>query len=178
MADKTDLQQEQVELLAQRQGISALKDKDQLESEINKLNAQLADHIPDLMVQDTQFTNNVHAAERLLRSVQEQSIEVEIPALAKNKLAKVLAPVLEVGSNTGIDASSLQTKDWVDNSALEQRLELLWPWRPIKSLSGCMWVIIARQPAVFTATPQGRTARKNKQCYPLKPRGATLRASK
>ncbi|WP_053979716.1 ATP-binding protein [Marinagarivorans algicola] len=119
---KTDLQQEHIELLAQRQGISALKDKDQLQSDISKLNTQLADYIPDLMLQDAQFTKNVHAAERLSRNLSQQASELDIPALASKKINPILAPVLKIGSNTGIDANNLQTKDWVNNAALEEKL--------------------------------------------------------
>lgn len=116
-------QQEQVELLAQRQGIAVLKDKDQLDKDIQRLNQQITETIPALMQQDAQFTQNVHSADVLMKNVAQHSIELTVPALAPKKVSKALVPILEAGSNTGIDVQSLQTKDWVDNSSLEEKLE-------------------------------------------------------
>ena len=117
------LQEEQIMLLAQRQGIEALRDKDQLDKSIQQFNAKLGDYIPALMAQDNQFTQNVHAAEQLMQYLAQHSIELDIPELAYKKAQQAFASVLELGSNTGIDAQTLQTKDWVDNTALEEKLE-------------------------------------------------------
>lgn len=116
------LLQEHVELLAKRQGIDVLKNKDQLERDIQSSQTELGQLVGPLLVQDQQFSRNVHAASELLQQVNSSALILDAPTLNAKQLSKLLKPVIEAGSDTGIDAQSLQTKDWIDNSALEDKL--------------------------------------------------------
>jgi energy-coupling factor transporter ATP-binding protein EcfA2 len=119
------LQDDYVELLAQRQGIVALKDKDQLERDIERLNRELGQKATPLLVQDQQLGKNIHAAIELKRLLTQNSIELEIPTLSSNKTSSLLKPLIDQKDDNGIDIHALLNKDWVDDSAMQQKLELV-----------------------------------------------------
>ncbi len=112
-----------VELEAKRQGIDALKDKDQLEKDIDGCKAKLVQLVKPLLEQDQQFEMNHEAATQLHKKLSELSIGVEIPSLDKTAFRKQLASVTEGKKDSGLNMQQLLTKDWVGISALEHQFE-------------------------------------------------------
>ena len=112
-----------IDLQAQRQGIDALKNKDQLEKDIEKFKDQLVKLVAPLLQQDQQFSKNFQAATELQKKLAEVSIAVEIPALEKKDFVKKLKNVTTSAEDTGLDTQQLLTKDWVGICSLESKLE-------------------------------------------------------
>jgi energy-coupling factor transporter ATP-binding protein EcfA2 len=123
-SDKKQIMHEQlIDLQAQRQGIDALKDKDQLENDIDNFKGQLVQQVPPLLEQDQQFGKNFQAASQLQKKLQEFSLAVDVPALEAKPFRQQIKSVLGGGDSTGLDAQQLLTKDWVGISALENKFE-------------------------------------------------------
>ena len=122
---KSALHKQLVELEAQRQGIGALKDKDQLEKEIDTIKLQLAEQAKPLLNQNYDFAQNVQHSQNLQKQVQSHSISVYIPAFDSKAFRKCLNTVISTGSDTGIDAQKLFNADWVGIGDLESRLDKL-----------------------------------------------------
>lgn len=120
---KQRLHEQLIELQAQRQGIDALKNKDQLETDITNSKAQLVQSVAPLLEQDQQFGRNFQAASQLQKKLQEYSLAVEVPALDTKHWRALLKSLINAGENTGLDMQQLLTKDWVGISALENKLE-------------------------------------------------------
>lgn len=122
---KSLLREQLVSLEAKRQGIEALKTKDQLDSDIEDYHKALVLHARPLLEQDQQFTQNHHYAHQLSHKLKEISLAVDVQALEHKDFRKSLKQLIDLGANTGIDAQQLLGKDWVDVSALEHKLENL-----------------------------------------------------
>jgi energy-coupling factor transporter ATP-binding protein EcfA2 len=120
---RESLNNEQVELLAQRQGITALKDKDQLESEVAHLQGELSKRAGPLLLQDKQFGHNFSAAQLIAKQLHENSFELLAPSLGQKTFRSALKALIDAGPDSGIDMQNLLTKDWVDSSELQQKLE-------------------------------------------------------
>lgn len=120
---KQRLHEQLIELQAQRQGIDALKNKDQLETDITNSKAQLVQSVAPLLEQDQQFGRNFQAASQLQKKLQEYSLAVDVPALDTKHWRALLKSLINAGENTGLDMQQLLTKDWVGISALENKLE-------------------------------------------------------
>jgi len=123
-ADKKQLLHEQlVDLQAKRQGIDALKNKDQLERDIELNKQALIQQVAPLLAQDQQFSKNYQATEQLQKKLQEVSIGADIPALENKKIRQAIKHLVSAGEDTGLNTQQLLTKDWVGISALETKLE-------------------------------------------------------
>jgi energy-coupling factor transporter ATP-binding protein EcfA2 len=124
LTDRQDaLQQEQVEMLAQRQGIISLRTKDQLTNELLRLKAKLADALAELTQQNAQFTKNLDAATQLDSALSQAPSEWDFTGCSSKKMRTLLAPILAAGNDSGLDSRLLQTQDWIDNSALDATFE-------------------------------------------------------
>ncbi len=122
---KQNLHHQLVSLQAQRQGISALKDKDQLESVIEQAHVNMTRMAKPVLEQSHQFSENFLQAQGLKRQLKGCSIATDIPALEHSTFVTVLADVIDAGQDCGIDAQKLFNADWVGISDLESRLESL-----------------------------------------------------
>ena len=120
---KQALHDQLVSLQAQRQGISALKDKDQLERDVESAKKQLAETAKPLLEQNHQITENFNLSQSLKRQLNSSSIAVDIPALENKKLRKIIADVIDAGQDSGIDSQRLFNADWVGIADLESRLD-------------------------------------------------------
>lgn len=119
---KQSLHLQLVELQAKRQGISVLKDKDQLEQAIVEHQSQLVEKVAPLLRQDQQFEINFSAASQLQKCLAEVSLAVDVPALDDKQFRSALKSLLAAGQDSGLNAQQLLTKDWVGISALENKL--------------------------------------------------------
>ncbi len=114
---------ERVALEAQRQGIAALKDKDQLEQLIVERTRELGAKARPLVEQSQQLTRNVEASQKLLAQLAECSLAVEIPALDGLEFRQQGKAMTAASSQVEIDLNRLLAKDWVGMEQLEQDLD-------------------------------------------------------
>ena len=108
-----------ITLEAQRQGITALKDKDALEKTVAEANRKLTEKARPLLEQHQQLERNIRATEKLLQGLNEYSLAVDIPALDSRvfrQLAKATSSHKDV---IDFDLTKLLGKDWIDTSPLE-----------------------------------------------------------
>lgn len=115
--------QEIVSLEAQRQGIKALKDKDELQASIERHNVQLAEQSKPLLEQNFQLSKNTENSIALLDALKKGSIGVDIPAFNHKELLTQLKKVISLKEKSEIDLHSLLGSDWVDISPLENHLD-------------------------------------------------------
>lgn len=120
---KKALHTQLVTLEAQRQGISALKDKDQLDREINQLQQKIADEARPLLEQNHQFSQNYQSIKQLQQQLKQHSLGVDIPLIDKKAFRTIVQEVIDAGSETGIDTNLLLTSDWIGIANLENRLD-------------------------------------------------------
>ncbi|WGL17314.1 SbcC/MukB-like Walker B domain-containing protein [Microbulbifer bruguierae] len=115
------LSEQLVAVQAQRQGIAALRSKDELDQKIADANRDLSSLAGPLAGQQQLFAANQTAAADLLSLLSSTSIALEIPGFADAALVKALKAV-----GRGDDLPQLQGllgKDWVDLSAQESLRE-------------------------------------------------------
>ena len=124
IANKKQLLHDQlIEMQAQRQGIDVLKDKDQLENDMERSKSELVKLVPSLLEQDQQFAINHRAATELQKQLSHYSLALEVPALDKKAFQKTLKALVTAQPDSGLDTQQLLTKDWVGISSLESKLE-------------------------------------------------------
>ena len=114
---------EMVRLEAARQGINALKTKDELERTLAQHNQQLVELTRPLLEQGQQLDRNRAASESLLNLLKQHSLGASVAALNHKEclsLAKACA-----ASEANIDMNQLLAKDWVGGNSLEQQLHTL-----------------------------------------------------
>jgi len=122
---RTDLHEQLVILQAKRLGIDALKDKDQLESDIDKTKALLVEHARPLLEQDQQLMLNHQSAQDIKTQLTKTDLALSLPVLERADFRKALNRVIERGDNSGIDMQLLLTEDMVGLENLESKLEAL-----------------------------------------------------
>jgi hypothetical protein len=122
---KKSLHAQLVTLEAQRQGVSALKDKDSLEEEIRQRQGEITQQAKPLLTQNLQFDYNLQAIKQFLSQINQHSVGIDIPTFDKKYFRQCIQQVVDAGNNTGIDAQSLMTSDWVGIANLENQLDQL-----------------------------------------------------
>lgn len=115
--------EEIIALEAQRQGITALKDKDSLEKTITDSNRQLVDKARPLLEQDQQLTKNASASDQLLTALTECSLAVAIPQLDSKDFRQLSKTVATTSKEFTLDLTQLLGKDWIDIAPLENYLD-------------------------------------------------------
>lgn len=120
---KQQFHDERVALEAQRQGISALKDKDQLEQTIADRTRELGEKARPLLEQSQQLAKNLDATQKLMGQLSECSLAIEIPQLDSRDFRKQAKAVTAAENQVDIDLSRLLAKDWVGIEQLEQDLD-------------------------------------------------------
>lgn len=122
---KVELLDQISELKAQRLGISALKDKDQLSSQRDSAQVQLGEQAAELLRQQDTASRNFDLAKTLANQIQQSSLSLAIPALGAKPLQQALKQLQQAGDDHGIDAQQLMTKDFIGSSNLESKLSQL-----------------------------------------------------
>ncbi|MCW8930767.1 MAG: hypothetical protein OQL19_11060, partial [Gammaproteobacteria bacterium] len=115
--------QEIVSLEAQRQGIKALKDKDDLLATIDQHNAQLSEQSKPLLEQNFLLTKNTENSAALLEALKKSSLGVELTGFDSKDLLAQVRKVVSLKEKSEIDLHSLLGSDWVDISPLENHLD-------------------------------------------------------
>jgi energy-coupling factor transporter ATP-binding protein EcfA2 len=122
---KTSLHAQLVELEAQRQGIPALKDKDQLENNIEQNSQKLTLCARPLLEQDQQLGRNQTLTKQLKQQINESGLALEAPALERKDFLRVLKAVTELDADTGVDMTTLLNQDLAGIANLENKLDKL-----------------------------------------------------
>jgi len=108
-----------ITLEAQRQGITALKDKDALEKTVAEANRKLTEKARPLLEQHQQLERNIRATEKLLQGLNEYSLAVDIPALDSRVFRQLAKATTSHKDVIDFDLTKLLGKDWIDTSPLE-----------------------------------------------------------
>ncbi len=112
-----------VALEARRQGIPALKTKDELEQRLEECNRQLVAKTAPLMQQDKLLGSNAQALQHLLEHMNSQSPGLDAPALEDKTFRQLAKEAISISASTGIDLSQLLGQDWIDIAPLESYLD-------------------------------------------------------
>lgn len=113
---------ELIQLEAQRQGVSALRDKDELERKITECNRQLGEKARPLLEGSQQISRNMEATQKLLEQSNARSLGVQIPLLDSRDFRQQAKAVANE-ETLNVDLSRLLGKDWVGIEQLEQDLD-------------------------------------------------------
>ncbi|WP_185906595.1 ATP-binding protein [Teredinibacter haidensis] len=111
-----------ITLEAQRQGITALKDKDALEKSIADANRTLAEKARPLLEQHHQLERNIQSSQKLTSALNEFSLAVDIPALDSKECRALAKTVTASAELTDFDLTRLLGRDWIDTAPLESYL--------------------------------------------------------
>ncbi|MDO3386544.1 SbcC/MukB-like Walker B domain-containing protein [Gilvimarinus sp. SDUM040013] len=109
----------QVALEAQRQGISALKSKDDLEQTIADRTRELAGRARPVHEQSQQMQRNVQATEQLLQLLSQSSLGVDVPTIDGKAFRQLGQKVVATADQVAVDLAQLVNKDWVGIEQLE-----------------------------------------------------------
>ncbi len=115
--------QEIVTLEAQRQGIKALKDKDELQETIEQYTIRLAEQSRPLLEQNFILSKNSQSALSLAKVLRKSTLGVEISAFSDKDLVAQIATVCSLNAKADIDLHSLLGRDWIDIIPLENHLD-------------------------------------------------------
>ncbi len=114
---------DRVALEAQRQGIGALKDKDQLEQTVATCTRELGEKARPLLEQHQQLERNQEATRTLIGKLADCSLGVEIPALDSRDFRRQAKDITAAEHQVEIDLTRLLARDWVGMEQLEQDLD-------------------------------------------------------
>lgn len=116
-----ELRDKTIELEARRKGFAVLRDKDQLEQQIQELQQQFTGCAKNLLQADEQLRINARACHTLTLGLQQQSLELSVPELGDKALLARLKKLAQEPSLA--DLKSLFMQDWIDISPLEAHLD-------------------------------------------------------
>ncbi|WP_188150658.1 ATP-binding protein [Teredinibacter waterburyi] len=120
---RSQIHEQRIALEAQRQGIQALQDKDQLESLIAKNNRELVEKARPLLEQDQQLSRNAQNSQALVKVLAQCSLGASIPALDAKEFRTLAKTVAASVNDGGIDLTQLLGTDWIDIAPLENYLD-------------------------------------------------------
>ena len=120
---KQQIHDELIEIEAKRQGIDALRDKDQLEKHIDQLQHNLIALAEPLLVADQQRIENHQAALAIQAALEDKAAFVGYQTIKNKTFIKSLLVLTETEIDQSINTQALLTKDWVDVSKIETKVE-------------------------------------------------------
>ena len=121
---KAQTHEQRVQLEAQRQGVSALRQKDEYEQQREQGHQQLAELGKELLLQDNQVQNNSGQIRLIHEGLQAPELRAEAPSLTDMDSIALAREALEQGQRADLDLSLLQQQDLTnDLSAFEQKLQ-------------------------------------------------------
>lgn len=119
---KQQIHDELIELEAQRQGIDALRDKDELEKHIDQLQHNLINLAEPLLLADQQRIENHQAALAIQAALENKTALSGFKGIDNPHFLQSLLAMSESKVEQEINAQTLLTKDWVDVSKIESQL--------------------------------------------------------
>ncbi|KZY63907.1 hypothetical protein A3737_18065, partial [Oleiphilus sp. HI0065] len=120
---KQTLHEQLVELEAKRQGIDALKTKDELEAKVESIRQEISEKAKPFLIQNHQFQLNYQATNELVEKLSAAHLSVDLPLLGGEEFNRYISQLVDGPKESPIDANKLLTRDWVDSASLEHALE-------------------------------------------------------
>ncbi|MEJ2609272.1 MAG: SbcC/MukB-like Walker B domain-containing protein [Candidatus Thiodiazotropha sp.] len=121
---RQQLREQLVELEAQRLGVDALRQKDDLERQRNQAQKQLAEMGRELLTQDNQVAQNAGHLTLILSGLQSATLSADLPDLADLETLGLAREAIDRGGRGEVDLSRLLQQDLTgDLSALEDYLD-------------------------------------------------------
>lgn len=121
---KEQAREQQVQLEAQRQGVDALRQKDDLERQHDAEQHRLAKLGQELLIQDNHVQQNAGQIRLISDGLMAESLVAEAPQLADMESHALAQTALKQGQRAVLDLSLLQQQDLTnDLAALEQQLD-------------------------------------------------------
>lgn len=132
--DQIDRQRQQlhqviVGLEARRQGIAALRDKDLLQEDINRLQTKLTEFARPVLSHLQHLQTNIDAAANLLEQLQRTSVAVDLPALEQRDFVQLTRQISQNQGARDLDARQLLNQDWIDPSTLNEKITAIIGWQ-------------------------------------------------
>ena len=122
-ARRRELRDQGRQLEAQRLGIPALRDKDQLQNTVDTCHEQLHAQAQPLLVQMQLQQSNCDAAERVIKALAQSSIVLCVPALGDKGIKQAANGVVQSRHSADIDMPTLLGRDWIDIAPLENQMD-------------------------------------------------------
>ena len=120
---RRELRDQGRQMEAQRLGIPALRDKDQLQQAVSASHEQLHAQAQPLLVQTQLQLSNCDAAERMLQVLAKTSLVLCVPALGDKSLKQAATAVVQSRNKADIDLPTLLGRDWIDIAPLENQMD-------------------------------------------------------
>jgi len=121
---RRQIHQQLVQLEAQRMGISALQQKDELERQREEEQQSLLSKARQLLEQDNQLNRNFELSRTIIGDLQDTDLLTELPAATDLNSRSIGIQVLQQGGRGDIDLHALLNRDMTgDLAALEQYLD-------------------------------------------------------
>ena len=118
------LHQQRIALEAQRMGIAALQEKDELESKRNKESQTLATKAHALLLESQSLSQNELATKHIIKLIQSPQVQSDLPRLADMKTLAQAKKVVAGGGDSTLDIHQLMGKDLLnDIQGLEKQLD-------------------------------------------------------
>ncbi|VAW69624.1 FIG00979822: hypothetical protein [hydrothermal vent metagenome] len=113
-----------VQLEAQRQGVLALQQKDELEAQLQQQKKQLVETAQQLLQEDAQQESNIRKLESLNRELQTPELKQQLPQFSDLESMGQIKDVLQHGQKGDINLQAILQKDLTDDLAsLENHLD-------------------------------------------------------
>ncbi len=113
-----------VQLEAQRQGVIALQQKDELEAQLEQHKNLLVKTAHQLLQEDMQQENNIQKVKALSQALQTPQLKQQLPQFSDLESMALIKNVLQHGQKGNIDLQAILQKDLTDDlSSLENHLD-------------------------------------------------------
>ncbi len=118
------LHQQRISLEAQRMGIAALQEKDELESKRNKESQNLAQKAQTLLLESQSLDQNINATRQIIKILQSPKMQADLPQVSELKTLAEAKKFVSGGSDSSLDIHQLMGKDLLnDIQGLEKQLD-------------------------------------------------------
>ncbi len=125
---KRQWHQKIVQLEAKRQGINALRDKDELQQHIDKTQKNISQLIQPFLNEVANAQQNAACAEYLLQAAQQTSLAVELKFLQESGFSKMCRQLSQNVELRNLDAPKVLNNDWLGTTILEQLMDKSLVW--------------------------------------------------
>ncbi len=118
------LHQQRISMEAQRMGIAALQEKDELENKRNRESLALSQKAQTLLLQSRALEENVNATKQIIKLLQLPRMQADLPQLAELNTLAAAKKIASGGGDSALDIHHLMGKDLLnDIQGLEKQLD-------------------------------------------------------
>lgn len=120
----SQVREQRIQLEAQRLGISTLKQKDELDTQLQKHNEQLVQTAQQLLTQDAEQVSNIKNIESLNKEFQTAELKELLPTFTDIESIGIIKDVLDQGQKGEVDVHAILQKDLTEDlTSLELHLD-------------------------------------------------------